>query len=49
VDISTPPPKKYRIPEIQSTELKEVNKLKSPSEDTSILFGREKKAITGGE
>ena len=37
--------KKYRIPRIQSTELKKVNKVKGPSEDTSILLGREKKAI----
>ena len=39
--------KKYRIPRIQSTELKNFNKLKSPSEDASIPFGREKKAFTG--
>jgi hypothetical protein len=44
VDIS--PPKKYRIPKIQSTVLKKVNKLKGPSEDTSVPLGREKKAIT---
>ena len=41
--------KKYRIPKIQSTELKKVNKLKGPSEDASVPFGREKKAITSGE
>ena len=41
--------KKYRIPKIQSTELKKVNKLKCPSEDTSVPLGREKKAITSGE
>jgi hypothetical protein len=41
--------KKYRIPGIQSTELKKANKLKGPSEDASIPLGREKKAITGGE
>jgi hypothetical protein len=37
----------YRIPTIQTTELKKVNKPKDPSEDDSILFGREKKVITG--
>jgi hypothetical protein len=31
------------------TELKKVNKLKCPSEDTSVPLGREKKAITSGE
>jgi hypothetical protein len=36
----------YRIPKIWSTELKKVNKLKGPSEDTSIPLWREKKAIT---
>jgi hypothetical protein len=35
------------IPRKQSTELKEVNKPKSPSEDASIPLGREKKAIIG--
>ena len=39
----------YRIPKIQSTELKKLNKLKCPSEDTSVPLGREKKAITSGE
>ena len=39
---------KCRIPRIQSTELKKVDKQKGPSEDVSILLGREKKAITGG-
>ena len=43
------PKKKYRIPKIQSTELKKVNKLKGPSEDASVPLGREKKAITSGE
>jgi hypothetical protein len=38
--------KKYRIPKIQSTELKKINKLKCPSVDTSVLLGRQKKAIT---
>jgi hypothetical protein len=37
----------YRIPKIQSTELKKANSAKGPSEDTSIPLGREKKAITG--
>ena len=40
--------KKYRIPKIQSTEFKKVNKLKCPSEDASVPLGREKKAITNG-
>ena len=40
---------KYRIPKIQSTELKKVNKLKGPSEDASVPLRREKKAITSGE
>ena len=38
----------YRIPKIQSTELIKVNKLKCPSEDTSVPLGREKKAIISG-
>ena len=46
MDIS---PKKYRIPKIQSTEFKRLNKLKCPSEDTSVPLGREKEAITSGE
>ena len=41
--------KKYRIPKIQSTELKKVNKLKCPSEDDSGPLGRKKNAITNGE
>jgi hypothetical protein len=41
--------KKYRIPKIQSMELKNVNKLKCPNEDTSAPLGRKKKAITSGE
>jgi hypothetical protein len=41
--------KKYRIPKIQSTDLRKVNKLKCPSKDTSVALGREKKAITSGE
>ena len=41
--------KKYRIHKIQSTKLKKINKLKGPSEDTSIPLGREKKEITSGE
>ena len=32
-----------------STELKKVNKHKVPSEDASILLGREKKTITEGK
>jgi hypothetical protein len=31
------------------TELKKLNKLKCPSEDTSVPLEREKKAITSGE
>ena len=34
---------------MQSTELKKVNKLKSPSGDASFPLGRGKKAITRGE
>jgi hypothetical protein len=34
---------------IQSIELKKVNKLKCPSEDTSVLLGRERKAGTSGK
>ena len=41
--------KKYRIPKIQSTELKKFNKLKGPSEDASVPLGRENKAITNGD
>jgi hypothetical protein len=48
VDISQKRKKKYRIPKTQSTELKNVNKLKCPSEDTLVPLGREKKAITVG-
>ena len=39
----------YRIHKIQSTEFKRLNKLKCPSEDTSVPLGREKKAITSGK
>jgi hypothetical protein len=39
----------YRIPRIQSIELKKVNKPKSQSKDASIPLGREKKAIMAGE
>jgi hypothetical protein len=39
--------KKYRIPRIQSTELK-VNNQKGKSEDASIPLGREKKTNMGG-
>jgi hypothetical protein len=41
--------KKYRIPMISSTELKDVNKLKGLSEDPSVPVGWEKKAITSGQ
>ena len=41
--------KRHRIPKIQSTELKMVNKLKCPSEDSSVLLGREKIAFTRGD
>jgi hypothetical protein len=34
---------------MQSTELLKLNKLKCPSEDTSVPLGREKKGITNGE
>ena len=34
---------------MQSTELKRVNRLKSPSKDASVQLGWEKKAITSGE
>jgi hypothetical protein len=40
--------KKYRIPKIQSTALKRVNKLKGPSEDASVPLEREKKVTTSG-
>jgi hypothetical protein len=36
-----------RIPRIQGTELKKVNKPKGPSEDSSVPLEKEKKAITG--
>ena len=39
---------RYRIPKIQSTELKKVNKLKGPREDASVPLGREKNAVTVG-
>jgi hypothetical protein len=34
---------------IHSTELKKLNKLKCPSEDSADPLGREKKTITSGE
>ena len=43
--------KKYRIPKIESTELKKLNKPKYPSDDASVSLerdGRVKKAITRG-
>ena len=39
----------YRIPKIQSTELKKLNNLNCLSEDASVPLGREKKAITSWE
>jgi hypothetical protein len=39
----------YRIQKIQSTEFKRLNKLKCPSQDTSVPLWREKKTITHGE
>jgi hypothetical protein len=33
----------YRIPKIQFTELKKINKLKCPSEDTSVPLGERRK------
>ena len=39
----------HKILKKQSTELKKVNKLKCPSEDTSVPLEREKKEITNGE
>jgi hypothetical protein len=39
----------YKIPKIQSIELKKPNKLKCPSEDASVTLGREKYGITSGE
>ena len=41
--------KKYRIPKIQPTDLKKVNKLKCPNEDASVPLGRETKLITSGK
>ena len=41
--------KPYRIHKIQSTEFKRLNKLKCPSEDASVPFGKEKKTIMSGE
>jgi hypothetical protein len=35
-----------QVPKIQPTEIKNVNKLKDPSEDASFPLGREKKATT---
>jgi hypothetical protein len=39
----------YRIPKIQYTELKLVNKLKCPREDASIPLVREKKQSQVGK
>ena len=41
--------KKYRIPKIESTELKKLNKLKCTTEDTLVPLGRKKKAFRSGE
>jgi hypothetical protein len=41
-------PKQYRIPRIQSTGVKKVNKLKSPSNGASILLRSKKKTICWG-
>jgi hypothetical protein len=49
VDISKKKKKQQRIPKIQSTKLKKVNKLKCPSEDASVPLGRVKKTITSGK
>jgi hypothetical protein len=38
----------YRICMIQSTEVKRLNKLKCPGEDTSVPLGREKKVWREG-
>jgi hypothetical protein len=38
--------KKYRIPKIQSTELKKVNKLKCPSENASVSLERERRKLS---
>jgi hypothetical protein len=39
----------YRIPRIQSTDFRKLNKPKGSSEEDSIPLRREKKAIIGGE
>jgi hypothetical protein len=49
VDVSPKEKKKCRMPKIQSTELKTVNKLKRPIEDATVPVGMEKKAITSEE
>jgi hypothetical protein len=48
VDISHSLPK-YIIHKIQSTELKKLNKLKGPSDKSSVPLGWEKKASRSGE
>ena len=40
---------RYRITKIHSSKLKKINKLKGPNEESSVLLGREKKAITNME
>jgi hypothetical protein len=39
----------YRIPKIQSTELKKLNKLKGTGEESSVQLVMEKKATTKQE
>jgi hypothetical protein len=41
--------KTYRIPTIQSIELRKINKLKGPSKDAIVPLGMEKKATTRTE
>ena len=40
---------KIKVPKIHSTDFRKFNRMKGPSEDTSVPLGREKKAITSGE
>jgi hypothetical protein len=37
----------YKIPMIESSELKKVNKQRAPMEDASITLGRKRKVIMG--
>jgi hypothetical protein len=41
--VKTKNKKNVQIPKIQSTELKKLNKMKCPSEDSSVQLGRKKK------